>query len=99
MRTGLKIQYRNPAEVGSDRIADAIAAVDLFPGQDLIVVDFGTATTIEAIRKDGTYMGGMILPGIRLAMEALESKTAKLQVFLITLSLIFYFEDFCWHCR
>ncbi len=78
VRTGLKIQYRNPAEVGSDRIADAIAAVDLFPEQDLIVVDFGTATTIEAIRKDGTYMGGMILPGIRLAMEALESKTAKL---------------------
>ena len=78
VKTGLKIQYRNPAEVGSDRIADAIAAVDLFPNQDLIIVDFGTATTVEAIRKDGTYLGGMILPGVRLSMEALESRTAKL---------------------
>lgn len=77
-KTGLKIRYRNPQEVGSDRIADAIAAVDLFPGKDLIIVDFGTATTIEAVTRDREYLGGLILPGLRLAMEALEHNTAKL---------------------
>ena len=78
VRTGLKIQYRNPTEVGSDRIADAIAAVDLFPDQNLIVIDFGTATTVEAIRSDRVYLGGMIRPGVRLSMEALEARTARL---------------------
>ena len=78
VKTGLRIGYRNPLEVGSDRIADAIAAVELFPGQDLVIVDFGTATTVEAITKDRVYLGGMILPGLRLSMEALEANTAKL---------------------
>ena len=78
MKTGLKIRYRDPREVGPDRIADAIAAVDQFPDQDLIVIDFGTATTIEVISRDRSYQGGAILPGVRLAMEALETKTAKL---------------------
>jgi type III pantothenate kinase len=77
-KTGLKIRYRNPQEVGSDRIADAIAAVDLFPGKHLVIVDFGTATTIEAVTRDREYLGGLILPGLRLAMEALEHNTAKL---------------------
>ena len=77
-RTGLKIRYRNPLEVGSDRIADAIAAVDLFPDRNLIIVDFGTATTVEAVTKNRDYLGGMILPGLRLSMEALEMNTAKL---------------------
>lgn len=78
VKTGLAIRYRNPKQVGSDRIADAIAAVDRFPGQNLIIVDFGTATTIEAITEDRAYLGGLILPGPRLSMEALEAKTAKL---------------------
>ncbi len=78
MKTGLKIRYRDPREVGPDRIADAIAAVDRFPDQDLIVIDFGTATTVEVIGDDRSYHGGAILPGIRLAMESLEAKTAKL---------------------
>ena len=78
VKTGLKIRYRNALEVGSDRIADAIAAVELFRGQNLIIVDFGTATTIEAITGDRAYLGGLILPGLRLAMEALEANTAKL---------------------
>ncbi len=77
-KTGLKIRYRNPLEVGADRIANAIAATTLFPGQNLIIVDFGTATTFCAISKDKDYLGGIILPGLRLAMEALESKTAQL---------------------
>ena len=78
IKTGLKIAYKDPKEVGSDRIADAIGAVKLFPDRNLIVVDFGTATTVCAISKDRTFLGGNIMPGVRLAMEALEAKTAKL---------------------
>jgi len=78
VKTGLKIAYKDPKEVGSDRIADAMGAVKLFPDRNLIVIDFGTATTVCAIGKDRTFLGGNIMPGVRLAMEALESKTAKL---------------------
>ncbi len=77
-RTGLKIKYRNPVEVGADRIANAIAAVELFPDRNLIVADFGTATTYCVITAQKEYLGGLILPGFRISMEALESKTAKL---------------------
>lgn len=78
VRTGLKIKYRNPLEVGSDRIAGAIAAAKLFPGQNAILVDFGTATTIDALTGDRDYLGGVILPGLRLAMESLDARTARL---------------------
>ena len=78
VKTGLKIKYRNPLEVGSDRIANAIAAAHLYPGKNLIVADFGTATTFCAITADKEYLGGLILPGLRISMEALESRTAKL---------------------
>lgn len=78
VKTGLKIRYRNPLEVGSDRIADAIAATHMFPGQNLIIIDFGTATTVEAVTGDRDYLGGMIMPGLRLSMESLEANTAKL---------------------
>ncbi|MEM9620057.1 MAG: type III pantothenate kinase [Pseudomonadota bacterium] len=78
IKTGLKISYKDPKEVGSDRIADAMGAVKLFPGRNLIVIDFGTATTVCAVSKDRTFLGGNIMPGVRLAMEALEAKTAKL---------------------
>ena len=77
-RTGLKIRYRNPAEVGPDRIANAIAAVHLYPSQNLIVIDFGTATTINVVNGSREYLGGAILPGLRIAMEALEKNTARL---------------------
>jgi type III pantothenate kinase len=77
-KTGLKIKYRNPLEVGADRIANAIAATRMFPGQNLIVVDYGTATTFCAITAERDYLGGLILPGFRISMEALESRTAKL---------------------
>lgn len=77
-KTGLKIRYKDPKEVGADRIADAMGAVKLYPGRNLIVVDFGTATTLTAITKDGEFLGGNILPGVRLALEALVEKTAKL---------------------
>jgi len=77
-RTGLKILYKDPKEVGADRIADAIGALKLFPGRNIIVVDFGTATTFTAITKAGEFLGGNIIPGVRLALEALVEKTAKL---------------------
>ncbi|MEC8075703.1 MAG: type III pantothenate kinase [Pseudomonadota bacterium] len=78
LKTGLKIAYKDPKEVGSDRIADAMGAVKLFPDRNLIVVDFGTATTVCAITKERMFLGGNIMPGMRLAMEALEAKTSKL---------------------
>jgi len=78
VKTGLKIQYRNPLEVGADRIANAIAGVELFPDQNLIILDLGTATTLCAIGKDRSYRGGVILPGLKMSMQALESGTSKL---------------------
>ena len=78
VKTGLKIKYRNPLEVGADRIADAIAATHLYPNRNLVVVDFGTATTVEVINRDREYLGGVILAGLRISMEALETRTARL---------------------
>lgn len=78
VKTGLKIRYKDPKEVGADRIADAVGAVTLFPGRNLIVADFGTATTLTAITREGEFLGGNILPGVRLALESLVEKTAKL---------------------
>lgn len=78
VRTGLRIRYRNPLEVGTDRIAGAIAAAGLFPGRNAIIVDFGTATTIDALTAERDYLGGLILPGLRLAMESLDARTARL---------------------
>lgn len=77
-KTGLKIKYRNPVEVGADRIANAIAATQIYSGKNIIVADFGTATTYCAITSEKEYLGGLILPGLRISMEALESRTAKL---------------------
>lgn len=78
IKTGLKILYRDPKEVGADRIADAIGAIKLYPGRNLIVADFGTATTLCAITKNKEFLGGNILPGLKLSMDALEAKTAQL---------------------
>lgn len=77
-KTGLKIRYRNPLEVGADKIANAIGALERFPGRNLLIVDFGTATTLCAVAKDRTYLGGIITPGIQISMAALESETARL---------------------
>jgi type III pantothenate kinase len=78
VRTGLKIRYRNPLEVGADKIANAIGAVARFPGRNLLIVDFGTATTLCAVTKEKEYLGGIITPGIHTSMQVLESKTARL---------------------
>jgi type III pantothenate kinase len=77
-KTGLKIRYRNPLEVGADKIANAIGALTRFPGRNLLIIDFGTATTLCAVTKDKEYLGGIITPGINISMAALESKTARL---------------------
>lgn len=78
VKTGLRIRYRNAHEVGADRIANAIAATQLHPARDLIVVDFGTATTLEVITASGDYLGGAIMPGVGVSAETLASRTAKL---------------------
>ena len=78
VKTGLKIRYRNPLEVGADKIANAIGALSRFPGRNLLIVDFGTATTLCAVTRDKEYLGGVITPGISIAMAALESQTARL---------------------
>jgi type III pantothenate kinase len=78
VKTGLKIKYRNPLEVGADRIANSIAATHLYPQRNMIIVDLGTATTFCAISKDKDYLGGSIVAGLKLSMESLEAKTAKL---------------------
>jgi len=78
VKTGLKILCRNPAEVGADRIAAAVGATLHHPGRHLIVTDFGTATTLDVIRGGSEYLGGVIMPGLRTAMESLVERTAKL---------------------
>ncbi len=77
LELGLKIVVPNPAEVGADRLVNAIAAHHGYPGT-LIVVDFGTATTFDVVASDGSYLGGVIAPGINLSMDALYQAAAKL---------------------
>jgi type III pantothenate kinase len=77
IRTGMPILYDNPKEVGADRIADAVAAYGLYGGPT-IVVDFGTATTFEAISARGEYLGGAIIPGIEISLDALFGRAAAL---------------------
>ncbi|KAA9132044.1 type III pantothenate kinase [Marinihelvus fidelis] len=78
VKTGLKILYRNPVEVGSDRIANAIAGTGMFPDENLLIIDLGTATTVDAISAERDYLGGAIIPGLRLSMQALDQGTARL---------------------
>jgi len=77
IKTGMPIFYDNPREVGADRIVNAIAAFERYKG-DIIVVDFGTATTFDYISAKGEYMGGCICPGVMISSEALFQKAAKL---------------------
>lgn len=78
VKTGLQIKYKNPTEVGPDRIANAIGAHHQFPNKNLIIVDLGTATTFEAISAAGVFLGGVILPGLQMKMRALNEYTANL---------------------
>ena len=76
-KTGLKICYDNPGDVGADRIVNAVAAYAAYGGP-VIIVDFGTATTFCAVSKEAEYLGGVIVPGILISLEALSQKAAKL---------------------
>jgi type III pantothenate kinase len=75
--TGIKIVYQNPAEIGADRIVNAVAAYERYK-KSLIVVDFGTATTFDYVSSKGEYKGGVISPGIGISAEALFQRTSKL---------------------
>ena len=77
VRTGLPIRYENPAEVGADRIVNAVAAIERY-GAPVIVVDFGTATTFDVINEAGEYVGGVIAPGVAISAEALFSHASRL---------------------
>jgi len=77
IKTGIEICYDNPLSVGADRIVDAVAVKALYGGPACIV-DFGTATTFDAISAEGNYLGGAIAPGIGIAAEALTRRTAQL---------------------
>jgi type III pantothenate kinase len=78
VRTGIAVLYENPKEVGADRIANAVAAFDLYGGPT-IIADFGTATTCDAISDKGEYLGGAIAPGIGISMDALVGRAAALR--------------------
>jgi type III pantothenate kinase len=78
VRTGMPVLYDNPKEVGADRIANAVGAFDLYGGPT-IVVDFGTATTFDVISDRGEYLGGAIVPGIEISLDALFGRAAALR--------------------
>jgi type III pantothenate kinase len=77
LKTGLRIRTDNPREVGADRIVNSVAALEQFGGPT-VVVDVGTATTVDCVTAEGEYIGGAIAPGFKIAEEALFAKTAQL---------------------
>ncbi len=77
VKTGMPVQYENPAEVGADRIVNGVAAFEKYGGP-CIIVDFGTATTFDCVSVKGEYLGGVICPGIGISAEALFERTARL---------------------
>jgi type III pantothenate kinase len=78
VRTGMPVLYDEPRNVGADRIANAVGAYDLYGGPT-IIVDFGTANTVDAVSAQGEYLGGAIFPGIEIAMDALFAHAAALR--------------------
>lgn len=77
VKTGMAVHYDNPAEVGADRIVNAVAAFDRYGGP-CVIVDFGTATTFDCVSLKGEYLGGVICPGIGISADALFERTARL---------------------
>src|SRR5437764_4496441 len=78
VKTGMPVHYDNPAEVGADRIVNAVAAFEKYGGP-CVIVDFGTATTFDCVSAKGEYLGGVICPGIGIYADALFERTARLQ--------------------
>ena len=77
MKTGMNIIMDNPKAVGSDMIVDAVAAIKEYP-KPIIIIDMGTATTMSVVDKSGNYIGGVILPGLKVSLNSLSGKTAQL---------------------
>jgi len=77
VKTGMPVHYDNPAEVGADRIVNAVAAFEKYGGP-CVIVDFGTATTFDAVSRRGEYMGGAIAPGLGISADALFERAARL---------------------
>ena len=77
VKTGLNILLDNPGEMGADRVADAVAALTYYP-VPLVIVDIGTATTVSVVDEKKRYLGGMILPGVRVSLDALTSRASQL---------------------
>ena len=77
VKTGMPVHYENPAEVGADRVVNGVAAFEKYGGP-CIIVDFGTATTFDAVSARGEYLGGVITPGIGISADALFERTARL---------------------
>src|SRR3977135_1540822 len=78
VKTGIVVRYDDPAEVGPDRVANAVAAADRY-GAPCIVVDFGTSTNFDVVSADGEYVGGVLAPGIEISMDALFERAARLR--------------------
>jgi len=78
VKTSVRVRYENPKEVGADRIANALAAYTKYGGP-IVVIDFGTAVTYDAINAEGDYLGGAIAPGVEISLDALVSQTAMLR--------------------
>lgn len=78
IKTGIKISSNNPGEIGADLIAGALGGITIYPGKHLLIFDFGTATTLTYITPQAEFVGGAVLPGLRLMMESLQHNTAKL---------------------
>ncbi|OHD54252.1 MAG: hypothetical protein A2Y33_16405 [Spirochaetes bacterium GWF1_51_8] len=74
----LQLNYDNPNEIGADRIVNAYAGICIYPGKNLIIIDFGTATTFDVVTAERSYEGGLIIPGILTSLNALEEKASKL---------------------
>jgi len=84
VKTGLNIKGRDPGSLGADRVADAIAGAQLYPGENLLIIDFGTANTYDAISKNKEYRGGAIQIGVGTSLNALVENTALLSKVEIT---------------
>lgn len=78
IKTGIKISSNHPGEIGADLIAGAVGGITKYPNKHLLIYDFGTATTVIYITPQAEFVGGAVLPGIRLMMESLQNNTAKL---------------------
>jgi type III pantothenate kinase len=78
VKTSVRVRYENPRDVGADRIANALAAYTKYGGP-IVVIDFGTAVTYDAISAEGDYLGGAIAPGVEISLDALVSQTAMLR--------------------